>query len=130
MPSDHQSSWTNYDPTLTNQGAYVVPQQFLWPTGNFSQINNDYASFGVWIYHIQGQINKILDINIDLATSSGSILTDFMLVHSTSLSGVVISIDKGSHNFTMSEQIQTGWNWLGIGVNYTTVFWSQCNQHQ
>ena len=52
IPGDHQSSWTTFNPTLTNQGAYIVPNDFLWPTGNFSQMNNEYASFGVWIYYI------------------------------------------------------------------------------
>ena len=69
-------------------------------------------------------------MNVNLTTSSGTILTDIKLFHHTSLSGFIIAIDDRRYNFTMGEQIQAGWNWYGIGINYTTVFWSLCNQHQ
>ena len=129
-PGDDRSSWSIFNPTLTDQGAYIIPNDFLWPTGNFPHMNNEYASFGVWIYYIQGKINRIMGVNVYLTTSSGTILTDIKLFHHTSLSGVIIAIDDKRYNFTMGEQIQAGWNWYGIGVNYTTVFWSLCNQHQ
>ena len=132
IPVINQASTSGYtssnDANLTDKGAYITQNKFLTLNANFTRINHQFGSFGVWVYYIQGEMMELMKVNVDYTYNGHNIFSDFAIYHLQPNNNFQVNVNSNTNNFDTNQQIKAGWNWFGVIVYYNRIYWTVWNQ--